>query len=288
MKIYIPIILFWFVSIQEIAGQSPLFSYNLYSHNPAAISTQEWVSNVQYTGYSENIPGNLKDVDWNLQKRIPKLKGAVGFNFSDIVSGEGESFSGNLNLSYAYQWKLGNQEKSPNLNFGLQSGIFWGLFPMYDPNGSIGEYRGLGANLNLGVYFSMPKERFYAGFSVKDVLHPLWYQNNHPFYFHPVSYRFMTGYRFDIGTKYVLQPNVLLKMTSFYTDFDSNVQLQHKKWEVGANFGWGNLANYYFTFYKMTMVGMNMGICLKKRFSLRYFYYYPIQDGGVWGRAVRF
>lgn len=257
--------------ILKISAQIPFFPYNLYRYNPAAMSKQECVANAEYVAYSTLTPGFNKVTDVNIQKRIPKLHSTLGFDFYNHTLGEGDVFRRNYNFSYAYEWKLGNKENSPNLALAIQSGVFYGWLLRKMWNGDYAVYNGLRANLNTGLFFCLPQEKFYAGFSVNDMIQRLWYADDIPLGLHPTSYQFISGYRFRIKPQLTLQPNMLIKITSPYSDFHSNIQIQHLKWEWGVNYA---KAHFYMPYYNdpQTLLGMNVGVCLKKRFYLRYSY----------------
>lgn len=281
MKKALFLMLFGLVWLHEMAAQTAFFPYNLYRYNPAAISSQQWEVNAEYASRWMGIPGYIRLSDVNVQKRLPKLKAAVGLNVFNDNRGEGNLFRQNMNLSYARQWSLGSLGKnanSPSLALGVQSGVFYGVLarPSFVMDDYVGYY-GPGLNLNTGIQLSLPDDKFYAGFSVSDIVQPRWYYRNlnMPLVSQPTSYQLLSGYRFRIGQKFALQPNVLLKMTSQYSDFYGNIQLRHPKWEAGLSY-----ATVYFSpahdYYSRTMAGVNMGLVLKKRFSLRYAYQMPL------------
>ncbi len=260
---------------QPLLAQAPFFSYNLYRYNPAAAATNsEWAANLEYSAQWAGIPGYTKLSDLNVQKRFAKYHSAIGAHAYTNVQGEGNLFKADYNLSYSYQWKMSQKENSPTLAFGLQSGFskhIAGFYGLYGYSQQVIS----GMSLNTGIHFYLPNEKFYAGFSVSDIIQRRASIDYEPVPFFPTSYQFMSGYRFGLGKKLFLQPNMLVKLNSEYNDFCTNVQLQHKKWEAGLSYGTSHPYIPY-DYTQQSALGFNAGVCIKKRFYIRYLYNYTL------------
>lgn len=200
------------------------------------------------------------------------MNSAIGLSLYNNVIGEGNLFRQDVNLSYTYQWKMTQKENSPILAFGLESGFSGRVINA--PSRSYEIWNPISrsfANLNMGIHFYLPQEKFYIGASVSDILQTDVISN--PTYL--PFYQLMSGYRFGLGKKFFLQPNMLLKITSQYRDFNTNLQLQHAKWEAGIGYVFAHpytpldyIHNRYLT--------LNAGVCIKKRFYIRYLYDYSL------------
>lgn len=187
-------------------------------------------------------------------------RSALGGNINLLNSYFGRNY---INLSYAYQWKLSKKEKSVTLALGIESGV--SIRPVqYSTHFGEAYNRKNFLNLNTGILLYLPNEKFYIGISSKDMLQPYHFTaNKYPYLFYYMYYQFMSGYRFKIGKDFSLQPNIMITkifhnlLDNYYDRFDANIQLQCRKWEIGASYS------------SKLFIGINAGLCIAKRLYLR-------------------
>ncbi len=243
---------------QLLIAQNPFFSYNLYRYNPAAAATSsEWATNVEYNTYT-GIAAGTNQLDLNVQKRFSKFHSAIGFNAYTFKWAEDITFRRDYNLSYAYQRKLSHKDNSPTLSFGVQSGLSRRFVSYNNSRYNMGYF----ANLGISLFFSLPNQKFYAGIAANDIVK----SKAFPSVEYLPYYQFMAGYRFRLSQKLSLQPNILLQQRArnglcYPNILDANLQLQHKKWDAGLS-------------YSTAFMGLNVGVCLAKRFHIRASYNY--------------
>jgi len=242
-KIYIITFLFGLILFQEVnAQQDPQYTqymYNMTVVNPAYAGSKESLSITalyrnQWTGIADN------PTTFTLSAHSP-IGEKVGLGISAVKDELGPVSETNVNVDFSYTINLGDTFK---LALGIKAGANFldvGLvdLELQDPNDPFfsENINNVSPNIGAGAFFY--SDRFYAGFSIPNMLETTHLDENGLQYGQEISHFFATmGYVFQITDNFKLKPNGMVKT---YFDgpvsFDANLNaLFYEKFELGVSY----------------------------------------------------
>jgi type IX secretion system PorP/SprF family membrane protein len=259
------VIVFMFLSLPSRAQQIPLYSQyimNGYLLNPAitghdGYTTFNLTARQQWLGFkdapaSRSVSGEtrllrkshvIKTRSVNNRSLKPSTKGRVGLGGFIYDDRNGAIERTGLQASYAYHIFI----KETQMSFGLSAGIFqfkidendltfadeFDGSPTEDPIALGYQKVTYVPDANLGFYVSDP--RFYGGISVNQLFQSYLRIGNRQFEeFRMIRhYYLLGGYRFELSSKYILEPNFLFKATekkAFQLDAGAKIVYNNDFW----------------------------------------------------------
>ncbi len=222
------------------AQQQAMFSqymYNALAINPAYAGSHESVSMTalmrqQWVGF-EGAP-STQTVSGHMPFEKKRIGVGLMFLHDKITVNDQTGVYG----SYAYKIPM----QKGQLSLGIQAGFTYyrstfSNISLTDQTFATADVNEFHPNFGFGAYYST--ERFYAGFSIPQLVQSKFDQNNpdidgliqRHYFFH-------SGYVFDLNQDFKLKPNVLVKMVDGASvEFDWNANLYYKNL-VGFGLSW--------------------------------------------------
>lgn len=220
-RLYI-LLLFLALGVRVFAQQDPMYSQYVFNGmliNPAYAGTREVLSaSALYRNQWVNIPGAPKTGVFSLDSPVRNQK--VGLGLTMLVDKIG--ITSHTGIEGVYSYKIYFNQSV--LSFGLQAGVgFYNSInsevdysddSVTDP-AFMTDYHKVLPNFSMGTYYHT--DRFYAGFSVMDILGKsietqLYPNAANDLTINVVSHFFLTsGYLFDLVPGIGFQPSFLLK-----------------------------------------------------------------------------
>jgi len=214
--------LFLTLTVPLFAQQDPMYSQYVFNGlliNPAYAGTREVLNAaVLYRNQWVNIPGAPKTGVFSIDSPVKNEK--VGLGLSVVVDEIG--VTNHTGISGIYSYKLYFTQSS--LSFGIQGGV--GFFNSnnsevkHSDNTSVDpafvtDYHKILPNFSCGIYYH--SDRYYAGFSVMDILgrtieNEIYPNLTNDLTVNVESHFFLTsGYLIDLSPNVKFQPSFLLK-----------------------------------------------------------------------------
>lgn len=269
-----------FAASAQVFIQNTMFPFNKFVYNPAAAGASG-VTNITGMFRSQwlGVDGAPTLFTLGADAPVAKLRGAVGgYLINDKL---GPLATTGVNVSYAFRFRLGDDEdKDPTLAIGAQGGFLQkrlngefrfapsqGVNDPIIPGGNYAASTGV-PSLGAGIYLSGPKDNYYAGISVQDLLQPslnsLLLTGAGTNVKVPRSIYAMGGYTFTFTDRISLQPNVGFRTDGRVSQLDINAMLNVKPMVFGLAHRWKDSFS--------AIAGFN----LYDRFFLAYSYDYTI------------
>jgi type IX secretion system PorP/SprF family membrane protein len=222
IKRIIVVSLFISLTAKVFAQQDPMYSQYVFNGmliNPAYAGTREVINAVAlYRNQWVNVPGAPKTGVFSIDSPVRNQKVGVGMNL--VVDKIG--VTSHTGFAGIYSYKLYFNKST--LSFGLQGGV--GFYNSNNTEVQLGDgtavdpafmtdYHMVLPNFSIGTYYH--SDRFYAGFSVMDILGntiqgKLYPNVSNDLSINIVSHFFLTsGYLFDLTPNVRFQPSFLLK-----------------------------------------------------------------------------
>jgi len=215
------------------AQQDPQFSmymYNRQVYNPAVPGSMPL--NITTAGRAQwvGIDGHPNTFNLSVQSPVALLKGGLGgYVMADKI---GPLSTVAVKASYAFNLPIG--KNGAGLNFGIGGGILqksldgtnWrpeqtGDLSLVAQNISMTK-----GDLDFGVYFHMPNDKFYVGISGNHLLEPKLKEFTTTGKSNiSRSINLLAGYKFEFSPKVSLQPSVMAKMQGPQMQIDINANL---------------------------------------------------------------
>lgn len=264
-KLYLALVLLSMFALKLQAQQNPHFTQYMYNMN---------IVNPAYAGSKENISGGLlyrqqwvgldgapTTATFSIHSPIGKN---VGLGLSIISDKIGPVDEKNVNVDFSYTIKLGGDSR---LAFGLKSGAVFhkiGLFSdigngyTVQPGDISFSENSSTINLNLGSGVFFHSKKYYAAFSVPNMLNNKYLDITHngqvyKFGSTTQHYFLTSGYVFDLSDNTKFKPSVMLKSAfkaPVSIDLSANF-LFFEKFEAGATYRFGDsygaMVNYTVT-----------------------------------------
>ena len=221
IKKYYILLLMLSISMRVIAQQDPMYSQYIFNGlliNPAYAGTHEVLNaTMLYRNQWINIPGAPKTGIFSIDSPVLNQKIGIGLN----VSFDNIGVTSHSAITGIYAYKLRFSQSS--LTFGIQAGV--GFF--YSNNTSVKtdntqidvafqtDYKETLPNFGIGMYYQA--NRFYAGFSIPQMLGPeihkaIYGNQRNDLNFVLVNHYFLSsGYLFDLNPDLKFQLYTLLK-----------------------------------------------------------------------------
>jgi len=221
-KKYAILFLMFIISLRVFAQQDPMYSQYIFNGlliNPAYAGTHEVLNaTLLYRNQWVNIPGAPQTGPFSIDSPVKNQKVGLGLNMSYDKIG----VTNHTSVSGIYAYKLRFSESS--LTFGVQAGV--GFFfsnntlVKYSDNAQsdvafLTNYHETLPNFGLGMYYN--SNRFFAGFSVPQILgptiqHAIYGNLRNDLNLSLVNHYFLSsGYLFDPSPGLRLQFSTLLK-----------------------------------------------------------------------------
>ncbi len=264
-KLYLVLMLLTLLDYNLQAQQNPHFSQYMYNMN---------IVNPAYAGSKESIAGGLLyRQQWvglegapttaTLSMHSPIGKN-VGLGLSIISDKIGPVDEKNVNLDFSYTLKFGNESR---LSFGIKTGAVFHKIGLFSEIGngytvqpgdiSFSENSNT-INLNLGSGVFFHNKKYYAAFSVPNMLNNKYLDithNGQAYKFGSTTqhYFLTSGYVFDLSENTKFKPSFMLKSAfraPISMDFSANFWF-FEKFEAGATYrlsdSYGAMVNYTVT-----------------------------------------
>jgi type IX secretion system PorP/SprF family membrane protein len=261
-NIYLVLILFTMLDFRVQAQQNPHFTqymYNMNIVNPAYAGSKENVSGaLLYRQQWVGIDGAPTTATFSVHSPIGKN---IGLGLSIISDKIGPVDEKNVNFDFSYTLNLGDESK---LSFGLKTGAVFhkiGLFSdigngyTVQPGDISFSENSSTVNLNLGSGIFFHNNKYYAAFSVPNMLNNKYLDithNGQDYKFGSTTqhYFFTSGYVFELTDNTKFKPSLMLKSAfkaPISIDFSANF-LFFEKFEAGATYrysdSYGAMLNY--------------------------------------------
>lgn len=217
------LISFVFSSQAQIDPQFTFFNFNSIYNNPANAGLDNKISTLfihrsQWLGYQPSVGSGIAPTTQVLSFGAPVklLGGGLGFYMTNDALAN-VLRNNNVMLSYSFHQKINNQTK---LGLGLKAGVYnsridgsvYRFNDQGDPNISTGTDNALTPDLGLGVAIYNPKYNF--GLSSSHINSAKLRFADSDGYTIPMFLVLNGGYFFDLGSKFVINPNFIVKTTS--------------------------------------------------------------------------
>ena len=226
------------------AQQDPQYTqymYNMNVINPAYAGSKESISfGLLYRKQWVNIDGAPATFTFSGDTPVGNN---VGVGLSIIADKVGPVTEQNVYGDFSYSLKLGETQR---LSFGLKAGITFNKVGLYDiqsslPDPSEGVF-GTDINdssLNLGAGLFYHTKKYYASFSIPNMIKSAHLDFNGKQYGSDVSHYFLTaGYVFDVNDDLKFKPSFMLKSAfNVNPSLDLSTNFLYKeKIEIGATY----------------------------------------------------
>ncbi len=214
MKNIISLFLFVLLSLGIYAQQNSLLNHYIFNHmsiNPAYVGTKQW-TNLNFTTASQwtGLEGAPLTQVLSLEGPISSRNGLGVQIINDKV---GAQYQQSIYGSFSHILKLDEKWK---LSFGIAAGAsFFTLdgtklnSSEYDPSVPQQRVNTLRFDPKTGVF--LYSNRFYAGFSVNDLLGDLIKNKNINTINQARHYYLTAGYVFDLGDQFKMKPSFLVR-----------------------------------------------------------------------------
>jgi len=247
-------------SLKGFAQQDPQYTQYMYNQsiiNPAYAGINEYMSTgILYRSQWLGMEDAPKTGTVFLHTPVAKNLG-VGASFINDNIGPVSENTVNVDVSYTirlgkgHSLALGVKGSVSMLNIGLYSDINGTLPDKTDPVFSEDSSSTL-FNAGVGAFYFTNK--YYAGFSVVNLLQNAYYEEDNRAYGTDVAHMFFTGgYVFDLNREWKLKPSTMLKMaveSPISVDLSLNT-LYDEKLEFGVTYrlqdSFGAMVNYKIT-----------------------------------------
>jgi len=222
MKKYItPLILLLIAGTAQTQTATPMAQYagNQLIFNPAFAGTHDLFSaNLSLKKLWMGMPNSPQLIGFNMHAPFINQRNALGFIFQRETFGP--QFVNLVNLTYAYNFRIGNQSF---LSLGVQGGLFnsvtdWSMVDrVKDPDDPLygGDERWVTNRFDMGVGAYFQSRDFYVGASVRHLTEPRFdeIQFDGEDYYSRIrrQFFFMGGYNFMLNNYFDLRPRVLLR-----------------------------------------------------------------------------
>lgn len=249
------------------------YMYNMNIVNPAYAGSRGTLS-LGLLGRSQwtNVNGGPKTMTFDAHAPVGRK---VGMGLSIIADEIGPAKEQNIYTDFSYTV---NTSQEGRLAFGLKAGVTLldvNLLDVVLPQTSTSDDPLFDENINdafpnigAGVYYY--NEKFYAGFSVPNILKSehLDKDNINTKASEEVHYFLTTGYVFDLSSTLKMKPSVMIKgVSGAPISFDVNANfLLYDRFEMGASYRWEDAVSLLF----------NFGVT--RAFRIGYAYDYTISD----------
>lgn len=242
--IYILFIFAVYSATAQVDPNYTMYMFNRQILNPAVAGSMGG-TNVTVGGRLQwvGIEGHPETYFASVNTPVDALHGGIGGYIVNDQVGTINTFGAKL----AYSFKLNIGESGSALHFGVDGGIYnkslaepdggWKTsLPdnAADPILSSGNNSGIVPDLGAGVYFYMPDEKFYIGFTAQHLL-----ESKLPFAEESKlnrHYSLMAGYKFDLSEQVKLMPNIYVKTTGSTPTIDLNMNLRIKPLTFGVSY----------------------------------------------------
>lgn len=247
MRKYISLVLLLSVAGSAAAQNSPVLSHFMFfkqQANPASVGSDDALDfGALYRAQWVGVTGNPSLQAFSVQSPLTVANSSAGLFVINEMQGE-ERYTSAL-LSYAYRHPF----KKMYLAAGVSGVIYQRAIDgtkLRSPNGvyqsgSIDHgddfipqklNSGIAADVNVGIYLSGKRQKWYAGISANNVLESkvkLQGQNNKQAEIrNPRYYTASAGYRIKLSKKLSLIPNVIVRMDFVNVQAELNTVLQYK------------------------------------------------------------
>ena len=222
MKKYItPLILLLIAGTAQAQTATPMAQYagNQLIFNPAFAGAHDLFSaNLSFKTLWVGMPNSPQLISLNMHAPFIDQRNALGFIFQRETFGP--QFVNLVNLTYAYNFRIGNQSF---LSLGVQGGLFnsvtdWGMVDrVRDPDDPLygGDDRWVTNRFDMGLGAYFQSRDFYVGLSVRHLTAPRFdevYFDGEDFHSRiRRQFFFMGGYNFMLSNEFDLRPRVLLR-----------------------------------------------------------------------------
>lgn len=233
----------FFICAFSFAQNSPVFSHFMFFKqplNPASVGSEESLDIAAlYRAQWVGVNGNPTAQVLSVQSPLTVLNSSAGIFIMNEMQGA-ERYTAAM-FSYAYRHSF----KKASLAGGVSAGIFQRAIDGTKLRSPDGDYEagidhgddfipnklssGIAADFNVGIYFNTRK--MYLGVSANNVLESgvkLQGQGMQSEVENPRYYTALAGYRFKLGKKLNLIPNVSLRTDFINTQAEINTILQYK------------------------------------------------------------
>ncbi|NTW32151.1 MAG: type IX secretion system membrane protein PorP/SprF [Bacteroidetes bacterium] len=226
------ILIFFIFTAQCYAQQAPQFTMywnNFSSYNPAAtgLFNKHFASvsgRHQWLGFGEE-PTTICAV---YDHKVSKINSGIGINY--IYDKLGFEKNNEVNLNYSYQLKFKKDRVlSSGISFGiLIKSIDFGKFEPLNPNDPFFTSKAVNTdaffNISLGLIYKTPQFLFaLSSTQINEYKSGILHYKNKRHYF------ISSSFNQDIGKKFNIKPNILIKTNIAITQYDFNFILTYKK-----------------------------------------------------------